>query len=107
MRSILVAALVACADRGLKSQVRGFLQGLSCDELQYIAGFLGACILESSQMSRYSRAELIGRVAEFQRSGRACAAHAADRDHKMILLFEYLCRTAPREFPITVSAGEA
>ena len=107
MRSILVAALVACADRGLKSQVRGFLQGLSCDELQYIAGFLGASILESSQTCRHSRAELVGRVAEFQRSGRSCAAHAADRDHKMILLLEYLCRATPREFPITVSVGKA
>ena len=107
MRSILVAALVACADRGSKSQVRGFLQGLSCDELQYIAGFLGACILESSHKCRPSRAELVGCIAEVRGSKLPCAANAADRDHKMILLLEYLCRTSPKEFPITMGAGKA
>ena len=49
MRSSLVAALVSCVDRPVKSRARRFLLGLSSDELQFIAGFLGCCILESSE----------------------------------------------------------
>ena len=47
-RNTLVAALVACSDETVKTRARRFLLGLSCDELQFIAEFLGACILESS-----------------------------------------------------------
>ena len=48
MRSVLVTALAARADSSLRVQARQFLRGLSSDELQFIAGFLGACILESA-----------------------------------------------------------
>ena len=47
MRNSLVAALVACADQPLKAKARRFLAGLSSDELQFIAEFLGSSILES------------------------------------------------------------
>jgi hypothetical protein len=47
-RNTLIAALVACSDETVKTRARRFLMGLSCDELQFIAEFLGACILESS-----------------------------------------------------------
>ena len=47
MRSALVAALVSCADSPHRSQARRFVQGLSSDELQFIAGFVGPWLLDS------------------------------------------------------------
>jgi len=90
VRSVLISALVGCTGGSLKSRSRRFLQGLSSDELQFIAEYLGSCILESSGACCGSRAELALRVAQYQ----AVRAHAlsADQDHKMILLLEFLCR---------------
>ncbi len=94
MRETLVTALVACADNPLQPQARRFLAGLSCDELQFIAEFFGACILEPSGKRFCSRSQLAECVAEFQRSrGRICGRSPEDGDHKMIVLLEYLCRT--------------
>src|SRR5262252_9551139 len=57
LRNSLVTALVSCADTPLKAKARRFLQGLSADELQFIAEFLGACMLEAPERSARSRAE--------------------------------------------------
>jgi hypothetical protein len=93
LRQDLVAALAACADCGAQARARRFLSGLSADELQFIADFQAACILESSRCNRCSREQLAARVAEFQRSRGA----TSDQDHKMILLLEYLCRSGMQE----------
>ena len=90
MRSVLISALIGCTDGSLKSRSRRFLQGLSSDELQFIAEYLGSCILESSGAGSGSRAELALRVAQYQ-AARAPSL-TADQDHKMILLLEFLCR---------------
>jgi hypothetical protein len=66
------------------------LQGLSTDELQYIADFLGACVLESTHAAN-GREELAECVAHFERV-RPAPTTRCDRDHKMILLMEFLCR---------------
>jgi hypothetical protein len=73
VRTTLEAALVACADSPWKAKARRFLRGLSYDELQYIAGYLGACILESS-------------------SARVRRTRSEDQELKMILVLEYLHR---------------
>jgi hypothetical protein len=83
VRSTLVAALMACSDRSLKTDARRFLEGLSSDELQFIAGYLGACILESAEPCPGS-----GQLSELPYCGMT-----PDRDHKMILLLEYLRRS--------------
>jgi hypothetical protein len=90
VRRLLISALVGCTDGSGKTRSRRFLQGLSSDELQFIAEYLGACILDSAGTGPGSRAELATRVAQFQ----AARAHAlsADAEHKMILLLEFLCR---------------
>jgi hypothetical protein len=107
VRNALVAALVSCADRPLKFQARQFLTGLSFDELQFIAEFLGACILESTEKGRYSRSELAGRIAEFQRGRLRCAPGCSeDQDHKMILLLEYLCRSGSPRIALAMRAGQ-
>ena len=93
MRNSLVAALVACADEQLQEQARRFLAGLSADELQFIAEFLGAYILESQSRGR-SRTERAERIARFQQA-------RADRELKMILVREYLCRSGVPHLSMT------
>ena len=105
MRSSLIAALVACADRRLKLEAHRFLLGLSSDELQYIAEFLGACLLEPSRTSQSSRAQLAEEIAYFQRARPGGQpGRSADQEHKMILLLEYLCRGGLDRFSIPVRA---
>jgi hypothetical protein len=104
LRQDLVTALVACADTPSRAKARRFVNGLSADELEFIAEFLGACILESERGGRCSRAELAARIAEFQQEHRRSRC-AADRDHKMILLLEYLCRTGAQQVPTPARAG--
>lgn len=92
MRNSLVAALVSCVDRPLKTRARRFLLGLSSDELQFIAGFLGCCILELSEDAGNSRAQTAGRIAEHQQA--RAPRCSWDQEHKMILLLEYLSRSS-------------
>ena len=93
MRNTLVTALVSCADTPLKAKARRFLRGLSCDELQFIAEFIGARILEAPAVCARTRAELAGQIASFERVGLGGPqARRADQEHKMIVLLEYLCR---------------
>jgi hypothetical protein len=85
VRNALVAALIACSNTSLKTNARRFLQGLSSDELQFIAEYLGACILESTEPCHGSRAKTMG---EFN-----YCPQTPDQDHKMIMLLEYLRRS--------------
>jgi hypothetical protein len=90
LRTTLVAALVACANRPMQTRTRRFLAGLSADELQFLAEFQGCCILESG--------ELDGRIDRFQRMRvRRSTLGSADQEQKMILLLEYLRRAGAPE----------
>jgi hypothetical protein len=106
VRNSLVAALVACADQPLRIKARRFLAGLSSDELQFIAEFLGSCILESQARCACDRAELAERIARFQqmRADRARKG-STDQELKMILLLEYLCRSSVQRASMTAGAG--
>ena len=113
MRTALVTALVACAHESRRLWARRFLTGLSADEMQFIAEFLGASILEPSPVDvpvrRPSRCELAERIEEFQWTrvaqpvppARDSLRHppSPDEEHKMILLLEYLCRGAIQQYP--------
>ena len=111
MRSCLVAALVSSVDGSFRNKARRFLAGLSCDELQFIAEYLGACILDSSDDCLRPRVELAGRIARFQKArvspwNRGPAlVRSEDLEHKMILLLEYLCRSGRREFSVPVRSA--
>ena len=107
MRKTLVNALVSCADPRLQPRARRFLLGLSRDELEFIAEFLGACILESARRSRCSRAQMAVRIAEFQQARLGCARCSPDEEHKMILLLEFLCRSNLQQIPVPVRAPQA
>ena len=104
MRSTLVAALVSCADSPHRSQARRFVQGLSSDELQFIAGFLGACVLDSAATGCASRAQWAQQLARYQRVSAGCqVCRSADQEHKMIVLLEYLCRSGGYREPLRAS----
>jgi len=76
MRSALVTALTGCVEYPLKARTKRFLRGLSFDELQFIAEYLGAKILESGCGDCGSA---------------VCPRHRSEDDElKMIVLLEYL-----------------
>ncbi len=87
LRSTLMSALAARAERSARAQTRRFLRGLSADELQFIAAFLGSCILESAPVAEG--------LARFQRERQGCRSE--DRELKMIVLQEYLCCSGMRQ----------
>lgn len=92
MQSSLVAALVACTDPPVKPTARRFLAGLSSDELQFIAEFLGPCTLEPAEQYGCSRRQLAEGIAHLQRTRPAGRLRAEDLEHKMILVLEYMSR---------------
>ena len=89
MKTILVKSLCSVVCDQQRRKARQFLLGLSTDELQYIADFLGSCTLESEDPCSWTRAQLSHGI---QRFDRAQKHSGADRQHKMILLLEFLCR---------------
>jgi hypothetical protein len=97
VRTTLESALVSCVDRIHQPKVRRFVQGLSADELQFIAGFLGACVLDSGSNSHASRAQWATQIERYQQESSGYhTCRSSDQEHKMILLLEFLSRTAPR-----------
>jgi len=82
MRSVLISALVGYTAPPARAKSRRFLQGLSADELQFIAEYLGACILEAADGQERGESGL--RLSRFQ------AAHEYDAEHKAILLLEFM-----------------
>ena len=90
-RITLVNALAELG-RGLrKPKARSFLEGLSRDELRYIADFFGASILDPDLNAGSTRNAAALSVERFQKlqgeqmEGQCC--------HKMILLLEFLSLT--------------
>jgi len=105
LRTALISAITACADDRLQKKARWFLQGLSNDELQYIAEFLGACVLESSRHEAcISRRELADGIAHFDRLRSAPSGGPNDPEHKMIVLLEYLCRCKLTRYSLALRA---
>jgi len=107
VRRTLVAALVSCSDRPQRGKARKFLGGLSCDELKFLAEYLGCCILEAAETCPCSRSQVARRVAEFQYLRQEHAPFSEDEEHKLILLLEFLCLSGLGRFAVRVRAGQA
>ena len=106
MRRALVAALASCADSSLRSKTRRFLAGLSFDELQFLGEFLGASILECDCRRPPNQGQLSVRIGEFRRARRPRGgAAAADQDHKIILLREFLSVSGLEQAPVALRFG--
>ncbi len=112
-KSTFVRALSLCVDEAQRRDIKRFLLGLATDELQYIAEFLGSCILESGWRCYSNRAQLAEAIKQFDSSRRESGCHCStgslrdqDLEHKMILLLEYLCRSGMAQFTLSVGAGQ-
>jgi hypothetical protein len=103
LRTALVSALAGCCERRLRTHVRRFLTGLSADELQFIAGFLGACILESTREIRCPGSHL----ATYGECAECSGGLTEDHNHKMILVREFLYRGGLRPAASPVRANHA
>ena len=104
MPDSLVAALVSCAEGPFQLKTSRFLQGLSSDELLFLADFVGASIMETSGPFLCTRAKLAERIARFQEARRVCCA-IPDQDHKMILLLEFLSLSGLKRAAVPVRAA--
>ena len=98
MKTVLVSSLCSMISVEHRRKARQFLLGLSTDELQYIAEFLGACILESEKPARWTRSQMTLGIQRFDERRHSLPA---DRQHKMILLLEFLsrCNGASTQLP--------
>lgn len=100
MQRALLTALASCASRNFRPQTTRFLAGLSFGELQFIAEFLGASILEAD---RPCGAPLTERVLQFRRTKCPCSETGeADQDHKLIVLMEYLRYSGLQFVPVPI-----
>jgi hypothetical protein len=89
MKTTLVKALCSVVPCEQKRKARQFLLGLATDELQYIAEFFGSCVIESEKPYGWTRTQLGQTIQRFDH----CQKHTvSDRQHKMILLLEFLYR---------------
>jgi len=86
--------------REQRRKARQFLLGLSTDELQYIAEFMGCCILESENPGRWTRVQMTEGIQRFDERRRP----ASDRQHKMLLLLEFLSRCSAGSTSLSASA---
>ena len=102
MKSILVKSLCAVVSDRQRRKARQFLLGLSTDELQYIAEFLGSCILDCEEPYNWTRTQLNHGIQRFDRSQKRSVG---DRQHKMILLLEFLDRCDIGTAPAPARAG--
>jgi len=108
LRNCLVTALVSCADTPLKAKARRFLRGLSSDELQFIAEFLGSCILEAPEPCASGLARQIASFQLARSRSSKTQIRVADHEHKMILVLEYLRRSGtPVAAPTTAQSRYA
>lgn len=104
-RQDLVAVLSTLTENPHRAKARRFLLGLSADELQFIAEFLGSSILESGDCR--SRRERVAQLVQAYHQARAenQQNRLPDRDHKILVLLEYLCRTGLGQPPLAARAG--
>jgi hypothetical protein len=82
----LVQALSSVAESTRRVAAQRFLEGLSSDELRYIADFVGASCLDPDLKPGETRAliaDCIERYQQMSGARRGCC-------HKMILLLEFL-----------------
>jgi hypothetical protein len=103
MKTILVRSLCSMVPQGQQRKARQFLLGLSTDELQCIAEFLGSCILESERLRGSRRADLSECIQRFY-DCRNCAD--AERRHKGILLIEFLRRCGLGSDSLATQTGQ-
>ena len=102
-RTALVQALSGIAIGSRRGAAQRFLEGLSSDELQYIAEFFGASCLDPDLKPGETRALAARCVERFQQMSGGCSGSS----HKMILLLEFLSLNTVRAGSFRALGGVA
>jgi hypothetical protein len=105
-RSSLVGALLRTAAPAHRLFVVDFLRGLSRDELECLAEFQGACVLEAQDLCSFNPYNLLGDFFDPYISERW--SNADDRAHKTFVVLawiEFLTRS--RHVAVSVSGSKA
>jgi hypothetical protein len=87
-RSSLVGALLRAALPENRSAALDFLQGLSRDELECLADFHGACVLETQEFVAFNPYPLLAEFFDPRTSERW--HNADDRAHKTFIVLAWL-----------------
>jgi hypothetical protein len=90
-RSSLVGALLRAASPVNRPTVLDFLRGLSRDELECLAEFQGACVLEAQEFEAFNPYRLLAEFFDPRTSDRW--HNADDRAHKTFVLLAWLEQT--------------
>lgn len=88
-RAALVKVLSSMSSAGRRGAAVRFLEGLSSDELRYIASYFGARLMDPDLAPGPDRDSAARRVSDYQLRAKPVAS-TGDVSHKMILLLEYL-----------------
>ena len=92
-RTALENALFLYAPSGCQADARAFLEGLAVDELRYLAGFLGSCILTTSTVDLTTWEVIYNRAKAGQRKLKFLPPpEREDLAHKLILVTEFAAR---------------
>jgi hypothetical protein len=95
-RSSLVGALLRTVAPAYRHLVVDFLRGLSRDELECLADFQGACVLEAQDLCSFNPYQLLGEF--FNPTICERWSNADDRAHKTFVVLEWLEHsTQPRK----------
>ncbi len=89
-RSSLVGALLRTAAPSQRHYVVDFLRGLSRDELECLAEFEGACVLEAQDLCSFNPYNLLADFFELSPEDRR--QNADDRAHKTFVVLAWLER---------------
>lgn len=88
-----IAIVTDAAPAAAKARVQSLLRGLSSDELQYLASFLGTCTLENFDPFIAPHYRLSLAVQRFD-AQRPIKGQTLDRQHKMFVALELFRRAA-------------
>ena len=115
-RASLVTAISSMSTSGRREAARRFLEGLSTDELQYIAAYFGARLLEPGPNGcEQSRDEMAHQIEQYEgkrktprrSNGSQSPPASYDVSHRMIVLLEYLSACSMRSKTAAVRANAA
>jgi len=105
-RSDLVHALTVLTSNHARS--RRFLEGLSTNELHYIAEFFGATTLDPELRPRKGRTAIARRIEMFQsKSTGSAETPSFSASNKMILLLEFLSLNEAKPRTMSAQVGAA
>jgi hypothetical protein len=95
---------------GRRETARRFLEGLSTDELLYIAEYVGAQIIDADPAwADCDRNEAAHRIERYQATRGCCELAGGDIAHKMIVLLEFLTMSELQQHTMawSVAGGSA